>query len=102
MEKDLKEITTQELLDLIDEWTDVHKDIGLMCLTVEDQGDDITVKTVSSGKPIDLVQALCRLLLDKVKEDERMGFMHILQIAADIAKNPEVIKLAKTDNSCAS
>lgn len=102
MEKDLKEITTQELLDLLDKWTDVHKDIGLMCLTVEDQGDDITVKTVSSGKPIDLVQALCRLLLDKVKEDERMGFMHILQIAADLAKNPEIIKLAKTDNSCAS
>ena len=102
MEKDLKKVTKEELLDLIDKWTDAHKDIGLMCMTVEDQGDDITVNTVSSGKPIDLVQALCRLLLDKVKEDERMGFMHILQIAADLAKNPEVIKLAKTDNSCAS
>lgn len=103
METDLKKVTKEELLGLIDKWTDVHKDIGLICLTVENCSDDnIDVETISAGKPIDLVQALCRLLLDKVEDDEHMGFKHILQMAAHLSKQPEVIKMVKTDNPCVS
>lgn len=102
METNLKEVTKKELLELIDKWTDVHQDVGLMCMTVERGDSNVDVETLSAGKPIELVAALCKLLLDKVEEDEHMGFKHILQMAANISKHPEVIKLAKTDDPCVS
>lgn len=102
MEKNPKEVTKKELLEFIDKWTDVHQDVGLMCLTVEQGDNNVDVETISAGKPVNLIAALCRLLLDKVEEDEYMGFKHILQMAANASKHPEIIKLAKTDDPCAS
>lgn len=102
METNLKEVTKKELLEFIDKWIDAHQDVGLMCMTVERGDNTVDVETLSAGKPIELVAALCKLLLDKVEEYEHMGFKHILQMAANTSKHPEVIKLAKTDGPCAS
>lgn len=102
METNLKEVTKKELLEFIDKWTDVHQDVGLLCMTVENCDDNVDIETLSVGEPIELVAALCKLLLDKVEKDEYMGFKHILQMAANVSKHPEVIKLAKTDDPCVS
>ena len=77
METNLKEVTKKELLELIDKWTNAHRDVGLMCMTVERGDDDVDVDTFSAGKPIELVATLCTLLLDKVEEDELMGWQLI-------------------------